>query len=221
MAWDRAIDLFVNLGSSPEFVLLAGKSTWQPGERPLLISGDKHLVRVWLLQASAPGQIPSLQTLADGDILILAGKLKASASTLLFSAMGFMLEAAGGSHYEAELDLTPTVLRDAFGDESALLCTCEIEVQNAANTLRRTRQFPVRINKGVYNDESEPVPAEPAYPSADALLLRVPTDGAYRVNHTVDGVFWQLKNKTTGKWHTIWVDGADGEEVFAIGPGED
>lgn len=221
MPWDRAIDLFVNLGSAPEFVLLAGKSSVQPGERPVLVSGDKHLVRVWLLQAASPGEIPSLQTLAAGDVLILAGKLKASAAALLFSATGFALVETGGSHYEAELDLTPTALRDAFGDESALLCTCEIEVQNAANTLRRTRQFPVRVNKGVYTNEADPAPAAPAYPAPEALALVAPANGAYRVKSSADGVFWQVKNRTTGKWHTIMVDGAAGEEVFGIGAGED
>ncbi len=171
MSWDRAIDLFLNIGSSPDFVLLASKSTLQPAERPILVSGDKHLVRVWLVQPGPAGTTPTLQTLAVGEVMVIAGKLKASAATLLFSATGFVaVDNGDGMHYEADLDLTPTALRDAFGEESAILCSVDVEVQNSSNSKRRTRQFVARVNKGVYTNETDPAPATPAYPAAAALL---------------------------------------------------
>lgn len=171
MPWDRAIDLYVNVGSTPEFVLLASKASLQPAERPVLVSGDKHLLRVWLLQSSGAGVAPAIQTLAAGEAMVVAGKVNAAAAALLFSATGFVeVDDGSGRHYEAQLDLTPNALRDAFGEDSALVCTVDVEVQNSTNSQRRTRQFQVRVNKGVYTNEATPTPAEPAYPAASALL---------------------------------------------------
>jgi hypothetical protein len=179
MPWDRAIDLYLNVGNTPEFVLLASRATAEPAQRPVWVSGDKHLVRLWLVQPNATATLFTLSTLAAGDAIVLAGKRSASSQALLFSASGFALvEDEQGPRYEAQLDLTPAGLRDAFGDDTALGCTVDIEVQNSTNTLRRTRQFPVRINKGVYTNEVTPTPAEPAYPAPAALL----TGGADTAN---------------------------------------
>lgn len=216
--WDRAIDLFVNVGTSPEWVLLASKSSLSPAERPLLVTGDKHLVRLWLVQPGAAGAAPSLLSLAVGDVVVLAGKTKASSPDLLFSATGFVVNAEGGTHYEALLDLTAQALIDALGDETALTVTCEVEIQNSTNSQRRTRQFPVRVNRGVYTNESDPEPSEPAYPSADALALKAPVNSTYRIKEDVAGVYLQLKNRDTGKFHTLFAAGADGAAVLALDP---
>lgn len=219
MPWDRRLDLFVNVGAPPEFVLLAGKASREPAQWPVIVSGDKHVVRVWLLDATVGGGPPAILTLAAGEVMILAGKARAAATELLFSATGFApIDTGAGTCYEAALDLTSNALKEAFGDDAAIAVLVDVEVENAANTLRRTRQFQAVVRRGVYTNEAEPTPAAPAYPAPEALQLRVPTGGLVRFK---DGDTLQLKNKTTGKFHTLFVDGADGAEVLGIGPGED
>ncbi|MBI5770847.1 MAG: hypothetical protein HZA93_23925 [Verrucomicrobia bacterium] len=220
MPWDRSIDLFVNVGTAPEFVLLSSTSSRQPAERPVLVSGDKHLVRLYLLDATTAGVAPTLKTLATGDQIILAGK-KGGLGTLLFSADDFLeVDDATGKHYEATLDLTPNALEMAFGDDAALVVVCEVEVQNSANTGRRSRQFSVRVNKGVYAGEATPAPAEPQYPAAESLALRVPANGTYRIKTAADAQYFQLKHAATGAWHTLFIIGDAGAEQLALGPAE-
>lgn len=47
-----------------------------------------------------------------------------------------------------------------------------------------------------------------------------PANGTYRVKTDGGASYFQLKNATTGLWHTIFPTGASGAEQFAIGPGE-
>lgn len=53
---------------------------------------------------------------------------------------------------------------------------------------------------------------------ADARYVQLaPAGGAYRVK---DGVFLQVKNATTGGWHSLFATGAAGAEVLTLGPSE-
>lgn len=53
---------------------------------------------------------------------------------------------------------------------------------------------------------------------ADARYAQlVPAGGAYRVK---DGVYLQVKNATTGSWHTLFATGAVGVEALTLGPAE-
>lgn len=54
-------------------------------------------------------------------------------------------------------------------------------------------------------------------PSAPAL----PDAGAYRVITNEEGTFLQLKNATTGKWHTVFPSGTPPAVTLQIGPAED
>lgn len=173
--WDRSLDLFVNVGTSPEFVLLASRASLQPAERPVLVSGDKHLLRVWFLKPGAAGVAPTILSLDVGEQIVFAGKTTPAAAALIFSATGFIeVNDADGLHYEAELDLTSDALRNAFGDDASLTAFADFEVQNGANTLRRTRQFSVLVRRGCYTNDAVPTPAEPAYPAPGALLTSGP-----------------------------------------------
>lgn len=159
--WDRSIDLFVNVGSSPEFVLLASKTSLAPAERPALVSGDKHTLRLWFIQPpSAGGQGNTILMLDPDDRIVVAGKVSASADDYLFTVAGFAeVTDSGGTRYEAVADLNTEELYNALAGENAILGIVELEVQNNDNTQRRSLQFPIRINRQAYAGEIDPVPA--------------------------------------------------------------
>lgn len=79
----------------------------------------------------------------------------------------------------------------------------------------------ITVQEDGYNSGgSAPVVDETAWSKsqADARYARLaPTGGAYRVK---DGVYLQVKNATTGQFHTLFATGAAGAEVLTIGPGE-
>lgn len=80
----------------------------------------------------------------------------------------------------------------------------------------------LQMLKDRFGEPSDPVVADPAtYLSAaqsDARYARLaPAGGAYRIK---DGVYLQVKNATTGTWHTVFATGAAGAEVLTLGPAE-
>jgi hypothetical protein len=170
MNWDRSIDLFVNVGMTPDYVLLASRGALQAAEMPVLVSGDTHPIRLWLLKPAAPGTPPLDLALAVGDQIIVSGR-KSDGSELLFVATDFVrVDDADGLHFEGTLNLKSQMLADAFGSDTAILVTVQVEIENSGNTAGRSRQFRARINKGIYNGEFDPTPVAPAYPQPGALL---------------------------------------------------
>jgi hypothetical protein len=64
-----------------------------------------------------------------------------------------------------------------------------------------------------------PVPPPPPAPES-AFALKAPTNGAYRIKTDGTGSYWQVKNTTTGLWHTVFAVGGTGGEYLTIGPAE-
>jgi len=84
----------------------------------------------------------------------------------------------------------------------------------------------LKLIKDRFGEGGETVEADPAsYLSAaqsDARYAqRGPVNGAYRIKTDETGSYLQVKNATTGGWHTIFAAGAEGAEILTIGPGED
>ncbi len=77
--------------------------------------------------------------------------------------------------------------------------------ERAENAAERAEDAADRAENAIYT--ANPVPANAA-------------DGAVRFKIDANGVFFQLKSKTTGLFHSLWVKGAAGEEAFALGPGD-
>lgn len=217
----RQVTLYVNLDRPPGGVLLAGRRDLTAAEPPLFVDGERPLVVLQFLQPLAtPGLSPEVTQLADGDTIVLALKRRGKPE-LLVSGTGFVLTGAGAERrYEALVNFNTTALVNAFGDETVLPVLCEIRVQNAANTIRKVYPFYAQIQKRIYDGEGDPIEATPDYPTPDAVALRVPANGTYRVKTTGDGQYFQLKHRTTGLWHTVFVDGAEGAEALALGPAE-
>lgn len=63
-------------------------------------------------------------------------------------------------------------------------------------------------------------PLPPPPPSDSAYALRNPINGAYRIKTVASGSYLQVKNATTGAWHTLFAAGAAGAEFLTIGPAD-
>lgn len=211
--WNRAIDLHVNFGPLPEYALLRGTADTQPLVGPLTWqTGEVALLRLWLHDGA------TVLSLAAGDTILVTAKPRSLGANLLFSAHDF---AAVEDHYEAALALTTEELETALGDERSILIVAEVLVQSADATRTRRRQFLVKIQPGIYGGEADPAPAEIGYPLPAAIALRAPDSGTYRIKTTDDGQHFQLKNATTGKWHTVFPSGTPPAVTLQIGPAED
>jgi hypothetical protein len=109
--------------------------------------------------------------------IVLAGKAAAVDATLLFAATDFVrVETTDDVYYSAMLTLDTTELAtvmDAVAVGSALSVLVDVENQDAGNTARLTFQFSVHIKQQVYDNESDPTPAAPAYPAPGAILVKI------------------------------------------------
>ncbi len=57
----------------------------------------------------------------------------------------------------------------------------------------------------------------PLPPSPVGLVTRAPQSGTFRILETDNGTYWQIKNKTTGKFQTLFVEGNAGAESLKFG----
>lgn len=221
MSWTREFHLFLNVDLEPGKVLLRDKTGQAAAPRPDWVSADVFPVNLWLRKpSSVNGQSATGVVVDPTDQIILSGKATA-AGALLFSAIDWVLtgtEEADDQRYVAVLDLNTDALSAAFGSALQLLIVGEIEIQNEANTRRISAQFPINIRKQIYAGEGTPTPAAPAYPLPGALVTKNPTDGTYRVKTDETGSYWQVKNATTGKWHTLWLVGEDEASTLTWSP---
>jgi len=219
----RNVDLYINLTRPAYGTLLAGRSDLTVAEQPVFVDGEKPRLRLQFLQPGATlGEAPSVVELAVGDTVLFALKKDAGAQELMVSGTGFALVGTGSERrYEAVVNFDTKPLVDAFGDERVLSLIGEVRVQNAAATERKSYQFRCTCRRRVYDGEADPVAADPEYPAADAVALRVPTNGTYRVKTTGAGQYFQLKHHLTGKWHSVFITGDAGAETFALAAGED
>jgi hypothetical protein len=120
--------------------------------------------------------------------IVLAGKDPAAVGTeqnptgLVFSATQFVRVATDDDvYYAATLSLDTSELETLLastvvGDYETV--RIDIENQDATNAARLTYQFPVRIQQQVYDNETDPVPAVPEYPSPGAIMVKIGASAA-------------------------------------------
>jgi len=115
--------------------------------------------------------------------IVLAGKDPDAVGTLenptglVFSATQFVrVDTDDDVYYAATLSLDTAEL-EAFLDSTAIgsykTVRIDIENQDATNAARLTYQFTARIQQQVYDNETDPVPAVPEYPSPGAILVKI------------------------------------------------
>lgn len=230
MALTRRLDLFLNNDRTPGNVLLMSLADRTSPSAPVLIEADKFLVRVRFcdLPVSFGGAATTVE-LPEDNVIVLAGKKVRGTGASLFAATDFTKVTAGGQiYYQAVLNLNTVALPAAFANgEQQITVWVDVEVQAPASDGgddpdRITYQFPVTVLRQAYAGEGAPTSGDPVYPAPELLVVKQPANGGYRfVSDGGAGIIFQLKNGTTGKFHSLFVTGAEGAETLAIGPGVD
>jgi hypothetical protein len=184
-----AIVWSVNFALQSGNPLTQGTASAAPLDSAQLIQGDQRLLQIYfLLAAVQQGAVATNVQLPAGATLTVAGKLANAlgATSLLFETGGFVLLQDANSLYFAQafLDLDTQEISDAFAaagaGQNTLACLVDVIVnvpaQAAANPVpaippsRATFQIAVTLKQQVYSgDESNPVPATPAYPEPGAV----------------------------------------------------
>ncbi|BET67199.1 hypothetical protein ASA1KI_21170 [Opitutales bacterium ASA1] len=181
MAFERAIDLYLNTRLTPGQVLLRAKNDPTAASPPLWISGDTLKCRLWFLTpATTTGVAPAVESVPAGSVIRFAGKVDPDDEDLLFLVETFAETGEdAGLHYLGTLDLNTTEIEAALaGATDRLEILCDVEVRNADNSERITFQFPAVLTQQAYSgDESSPTPATPAYPAAGDIALAAGTLG--------------------------------------------
>jgi hypothetical protein len=171
MSWSRALDLFINNGQTLDYVLLRSLVDMGAADRPLLVGGDRFLFRLWFIEPSISGGAPTIVALSQDAQIVVAGRISLAGAVILFAATGFAaVNSLGGLHYEAEVNLNTDEITAALGNDIAMLCAVEVQVQSPDNTERRTKQFTARLNRSGFAGLLSPTPSTPEYPTPDVLL---------------------------------------------------
>ncbi len=187
-----------------------------------LHQGDRFTISLWLLDETGSAVTPLEVAAMDADYTHISVAARATADLdedLLFSATAFAEVGEDDElHYEATLNLNTEQIAALFTSDTTKTAAAllDIELSNDAGDKRLTvvGQWPVTIQRDIYiGDEVAPDDADPAYPAADAIALKAPTDGGYRIHNNN----FQLWNPTQGKYQTIYITGAAGAETLAIG----
>lgn len=234
----RRVDLYLNNDRTPGNVLLSSLTDQTPPSAPAWIEDDKFLVRLRFCDRPATVGGRATPTELDADnVIVLAGKKVRGTGATLFNATSFIKvvvpageDTPADVYYQAVLNLNTGALDSAWAPgESQMTVHVDVEVQAPASDGgddpdRITYQFPVTIVRQSYDgDEGTEVEAgDPVYPAPEMLVVKQPVNGAYRFkSNGAAGILFQVKNGTTGKFHTLFVVGGEGAEVLTIGPGED
>lgn len=228
MALTRRLDLFLNNNRTPGNILLTSLVDRTSPSAPVLIEADKFLVRLRFCDLpTAFGGAATTVELPEDNVIVMAGKKVRGTGPGLFAATDFTkVSGEGVTYYQAVLNLNTETLPAAFANgEQQITVWVDVELQAPASDGgvdpdRITYQFPVTVLRQAYAGEGAPTAGDPVYPAPEALVVKLPTNGAYRfVSDGGAGIIFQLKNGTTGKFHSLFVTGAEGAETLAIGPG--
>ena len=227
----RRVDLYLNNGRPPGGVLLSSLTDRSAPNTPAWIEDDKCLVRVRFCELPASlNATATTETLPVDNVVRMSGKKTRGTGARLFEAGEFVkVTSEAEVYYQAVLNLSTAAMNEptVWGGEQQITVYIDVEISAPAadggdDPDRFTYQFPVTIVRQSH-DEDESVPeTDPVYPAAEMIVLKMPANGAYRfASDGGAGIVFQLKNGTTGKFHTVFIHGAEGAETLAIGPAED
>jgi hypothetical protein len=127
---------------------------------------------------------------------------------------GWIKTGSGDStRYKFSLNLHTTEIESAFlAEPTSVPAMIEIEWrENQLVTSSLTIDVDLQndVNRG---DEGVAQDATPIYPLPSEIVTRAPVDANFRFK---DGTHFQVFNETTGKWHTLFLTGADGATQLA------
>jgi hypothetical protein len=122
---------------------------------------------------------------------------------------------ASGGKFAVRLDANNTGFQTRIGTKVVNISSrFELQGRDGNDDLVAVYRFPF-YTKGL-QDDSQAVPPEPTEDylteiQSDAKYAqKAPSNGNYRINNGT----LELYNTTTSKWHSIWLEGNDGEAVL-------
>lgn len=162
MSWDRRLDLHIDVDAPSNRSLLTSEADSSAlNAPPEFISGDKLKVRLhFWRRGSIPGSLESMDPGAASSFR-LSGRPQGvpAGSALLFLASAFTQ--IGSGIWETEIDLATAELADHLlaTPPGAKIIVTEIEIRDAADTSRRSIQFPARALPEVFQSgDTTPTP---------------------------------------------------------------
>jgi len=178
MAWDRYLEIIINLSERGANTALASQSGLTALRQADFVQNDAFPLRLIFVQEtgnpSAPVEVVRLE---PGSTIVFSGKLASvlGGSTLLYYSDAFEEQGndEAGWYYIADLDTNTEEVAAAFTALSSTKTTIatvnEVEIQNADNTQRTSFQHACLLRRQVYNGEGAPDPAGPEYPAPSSL----------------------------------------------------
>jgi hypothetical protein len=235
MALKRIVELTLNNNRTPGQVLVKSLADFT-ALTPVWIEDDKSTVRIRFADPAANVGAAATPVALDLDnVIVLGGKKARGTGAALFSATDFVKvvvpadEEAGTPadvYYEGRLNLNTGPMGTAFGTDQTITVWVDVEVQapdpdGGDDPDRTTFQFQVIINRQSYDGDAAVADADPVYPAPALIALRMPASSNYRIiPDGAGGALLQILSTTSGKFHTLLVAGAEGEEALTIGPPE-
>lgn len=234
MALKRIEELTLNNERTPGRVLLRSLADPSAASKSW-VEDDKFKVRLRFADLAATNGSPATAVRLDPDnVIILGARAQRGTGNPLFGVTDFVetVVAAVGEtpadyFYDAVLNIDTANMENVFGGNQTAIVWIDVEVQapdqeGGDDPDKLTWQFQVTITRQAYGGEALPAgPTTITYPAPGLLALRIPPNGNYRmITDGAGGTLFQLLNSTTGKFHTLFLTGAEGAEQLAFGPGE-
>jgi hypothetical protein len=178
MAWDRYLEIIINLSERGANTALASQSGLTALRQADFVQNDAFPLRLIFVQEtgnpSAPVEVVRLE---PGSTIVFSGKLASAlgGSTLLYYSDAFEEQGndEDGWYYIADLDTNTEEVAAAFTALSSTKTTIatvnEVEIQNADNTQRTSFQHACLLRRQVYNGEGAPNPAGPEFPAPSSI----------------------------------------------------
>jgi hypothetical protein len=211
MSWARRIKWYIDVeaagGKAP---LLEGSASASLSSVPSLIAGDTFDLQLWFRsRAASPLSASTAAELTTGDSIVVSGKPTSGMADAdpLFTAEAFEKATDGDDiYYQASCNLNTAEVQAAMAalSSNSLPITIDIEVEGENNEDRLSFQFAASLKRQAYDGAGAPAPI----PGPSGLARW--SDGSL-----------QLKNVTTGLWHTLYLEGALGAGELKFGEGEE
>jgi hypothetical protein len=236
MALKRIEELTLNNERTPGKVLLRSLADPSPATKAW-IEDDKFKTRLRFADLpTTNGGVATAVRLDPDNVIILGARANRGTGSSLFGVTDFVEtvveadEEAGTPadyYYDAVLNIDTSAMESLFGSNPTALVWVDVEVQapdseGGDDPDRLTWQFQVSISRQAYAGDALPAgPTTITYPAPGLLALRMPASSNYRIiPDGAGGSLLQIVSATSGKFHTLLVAGAEGEEALTIGPPE-
>jgi len=164
-------------------------------------AGDVVPVRIYMVERSSIADPFSTVVLAAADEIVVSAKATAAnAESLLYEDEFEEITVGAYTYYSGELDLNTKEIGAAIGGQRTLTVLFEVALNRIADdTQRYSTAVRLRLVNNIINVSTFPTTA---------------SENVKFVNNVL-----HIRNETTGDWHPMVAQGADGQEHINLGEG--